>query len=370
MRKYLDRSASEKERKDLLHWVSSSRPEEVDGLWNEVWERTDDSVTIDELEWESLLKEVAGRKVHKNSSRVILRRVAGWAAAAAVLTAVFFAAKWMMTPESEMIYRTGFGETLKIVLEDGTKVDLNADSRLVWKKDWRSQSHREVYLEVEAYFDVEHIDMTEDSGRMPFDVQTQDVTIHVMGTAFNATSRRGKTEVLLEEGLIELSLKRIQLMEETKLVSGKESDIKISDKEESSDDADLHVLRMTPGDWISFSAEEDILVQKTKEDLEKTLEWKNGTLSYQDVEFQVMLQNLEDIYGKSFEVIDPELLERRVKIGIPYKSWITVKEMMEWMLKIEVVEINDTKVQIRSEEHTSELQSRGHLVCRLLLEKK
>src|SRR5690625_6086482 len=27
-------------------------------------------------------------------------------------------------------------------------------------------------------------------------------------------------------------------------------------------------------------------------------------------------------------------------------------------------------VQFRSEEHTSELQSRGHLVCRLLLEKK
>src|SRR5437870_9264648 len=27
-------------------------------------------------------------------------------------------------------------------------------------------------------------------------------------------------------------------------------------------------------------------------------------------------------------------------------------------------------VEIRSEEHTSELQSRGHLVCRLLLEKK
>src|SRR5690625_2171047 len=28
------------------------------------------------------------------------------------------------------------------------------------------------------------------------------------------------------------------------------------------------------------------------------------------------------------------------------------------------------KNQVRSEEHTSELQSRGHLVCRLLLEKK
>src|SRR5439155_25533055 len=31
---------------------------------------------------------------------------------------------------------------------------------------------------------------------------------------------------------------------------------------------------------------------------------------------------------------------------------------------------NITRRSVRSEEHTSELQSRGHLVCRLLLEKK
>src|SRR5690625_6826101 len=31
---------------------------------------------------------------------------------------------------------------------------------------------------------------------------------------------------------------------------------------------------------------------------------------------------------------------------------------------------NFAKNDVRSEEHTSELQSRGHLVCRLLLEKK
>src|SRR5207253_8826199 len=36
----------------------------------------------------------------------------------------------------------------------------------------------------------------------------------------------------------------------------------------------------------------------------------------------------------------------------------------------EVAVIPDGVVLIRSEEHTSELQSRGHLVCRLLLEKK
>src|SRR5690625_6986210 len=31
---------------------------------------------------------------------------------------------------------------------------------------------------------------------------------------------------------------------------------------------------------------------------------------------------------------------------------------------------DDVTLKVRSEEHTSELQSRGHLVCRLLLEKK
>src|SRR5690625_7014844 len=34
------------------------------------------------------------------------------------------------------------------------------------------------------------------------------------------------------------------------------------------------------------------------------------------------------------------------------------------------VRISEFKTENRSEEHTSELQSRGHLVCRLLLEKK
>src|SRR5207253_9399066 len=38
--------------------------------------------------------------------------------------------------------------------------------------------------------------------------------------------------------------------------------------------------------------------------------------------------------------------------------------------RVGVVQPGVQLVQIRSEEHTSELQSRGHLVCRLLLEKK
>src|SRR5690625_5774196 len=49
-----------------------------------------------------------------------------------------------------------------------------------------------------------------------------------------------------------------------------------------------------------------------------------------------------------------------------------VEEMLVWLRtgpsssRVERVDVQEA----RSEEHTSELQSRGHLVCRLLLEKK
>src|SRR5207253_3965370 len=40
------------------------------------------------------------------------------------------------------------------------------------------------------------------------------------------------------------------------------------------------------------------------------------------------------------------------------------------LLHMEIVQERQAEEPARSEEHTSELQSRGHLVCRLLLEKK
>src|SRR5690625_6917741 len=55
------------------------------------------------------------------------------------------------------------------------------------------------------------------------------------------------------------------------------------------------------------------------------------------------------------------------------KRWIRITEAALLSCKYCAISVlARTRVQsiIRSEEHTSELQSRGHLVCRLLLEKK
>src|SRR5690625_6120643 len=62
-----------------------------------------------------------------------------------------------------------------------------------------------------------------------------------------------------------------------------------------------------------------------------------------------------------------------VQAGIPVidggnlaQNIMTAIESVAQTLK----QIEQYQTQLRSEEHTSELQSRGHLVCRLLLEKK
>src|SRR5690625_6237946 len=45
-------------------------------------------------------------------------------------------------------------------------------------------------------------------------------------------------------------------------------------------------------------------------------------------------------------------------------------ELRDYGIKVSCVSPGSVDTGFRSEEHTSELQSRGHLVCRLLLEKK
>src|SRR3989449_5633146 len=66
---------------------------------------------------------------------------------------------------------------------------------------------------------------------------------------------------------------------------------------------------------------------------------------------------------------DEHAEERRptVQVGDPFTEKLLLEACLEVMRTGAVVGIQDMG---RSEEHTSELQSRLHLVCRLLLEKK
>lgn len=91
------------------------------------------------------------------------------------------------------------GGEFKILLEDGTEVWLNADSRLYYPRTFGPEERR-VRVEGEAYFSV-----TADSVR-PFYVETASQRIRVYGTAFNVRNYSEEPEVYttLEKGVISL----------------------------------------------------------------------------------------------------------------------------------------------------------------------
>src|SRR5690625_6134609 len=88
--------------------------------------------------------------------------------------------------------------------------------------------------------------------------------------------------------------------------------------------------------------------------LRRSIEGNNGTPSMKALDLFAKIEGLVDSANK----VD-------VNIGAGGRSNDDLEnELAELEKQLEAME------DARSEEHTSELQSRGHLVCRLLLEKK
>ncbi len=92
-----------------------------------------------------------------------------------------------------------YGKKSSVELEDGTKVWLNAGSKLAFP-DKFSGSKREVFLEGEAYFNVTH------DKNKPFFVKTKEVVVRVLGTKFNVSAYQADNEVMtvLVEGAVSL----------------------------------------------------------------------------------------------------------------------------------------------------------------------
>src|SRR5690625_5539290 len=77
----------------------------------------------------------------------------------------------------------------------------------------------------------------------------------------------------------------------------------------------------------------------------------------------------------SWIYIHPNEYEKNGLIYDTYRGGITrtiddQQKQFEFHADVKTGVVIDVQQTERSEEHTSELQSRGHLVCRLLLEKK
>jgi len=232
-----------------------------------------------------------------------------WRSAAAVM--FLLGGIWLFGPQEipeDLVFHTEYGETRNIELPDGSKVLLNANSKIIWNGAWEKRGLRSVELEGEAFFDVTGIDA------MHFEVNTADVKVDVKGTEFNVKQRGGETDVFLHSGKVHLEI-------------GGEL---------------LQSLEMDPGDFVKYDQQEKVLTSSTQNVLQQKASWVDGVLDFQDEKMSEILREFENLYGKTFRVEEDKLLDRRLDLSLPYANWDLIQRALEIALDVKFTITDDT----------------------------
>ena len=94
-------------------------------------------------------------------------------------------------------------QPVDVILEDGTLITINRDSRIRFKKKFASDE-RKVFLKGEAWFDVAS------DPASPFVIDAGSALVEVLGTSFNVNAYRENpvVEITVESGVVTLTSKQ------------------------------------------------------------------------------------------------------------------------------------------------------------------
>jgi len=163
---------------------------------------------------EEVLNRLLSSIEQAEAPRVSRARPRRWMAVAAVLALLVVAGGYWLLPnfwQPRLHYATGYGQQRRLVLPDGSRVVLNANSTLETSATWGPKTGREVWLRGEAYFSVAHKaapsvqNIATAPAPLKFVVHTGSLDVSVLGTKFNVNSRDGSTQVVLDEGKVQLT---------------------------------------------------------------------------------------------------------------------------------------------------------------------
>lgn len=153
------------------------------------------------------------------------------------------------------------GKRSTLILEDGTKVWVNAGSRVVYPVAFAG-GKREIYVNGEIFLEV-----TPDKKR-PFVVKTKEMEVQVLGTSFNVTAYETdrSASVVLVNGAVVIDTK---------------------DKEN---------VCLTPNNMFSYHEGESNIKEV---DVNNYILWREGLYTYKSENLSVILDRLSRYYGKS-----------------------------------------------------------------------
>jgi len=239
----------------------------------------DDGVFTDddtEQAWESIRQALQLSGETARPGPIVVQadsRFQGWRKIAAAVSLLLLAGSvylFMQRYNREVRYTTGYGNTRKIELPDGSLVTLNANSTLSFFPHWDGTHPREVRLQGEAFFSVLK---KPGAGNAKFRVYTSYLNVEVLGTQFNVKERRGNTQVVLNSGKIKLNSNLLPASD---------------------------TLIMKPGELVQLSGPRDTLVKKIVNP-EVYSSWRNNVLIFNQTPLYEVATLIEDTYGLKVE---------------------------------------------------------------------
>ncbi|MGV3559299.1 FecR family protein [Larkinella arboricola] len=273
------RSLSETERQSLRNTMLS-------GIWQQLDEKP--------------LEEKAANKPKKNvpvvskPGRVFPLPVIQWGAAAIVLLVSGWLLYLYLTGVQTI--QTAYGEQQTVELPDGSVVTLNGNSSLRFSADWGETGQREVWLEGEAFFGVQHT-----RNHQKFVVHTPDqLAVEVLGTRFNVRNRRGSTQIVLQEGKVKVT------------------------------DPAQQTYTLKPGEQVRYTQTKRQLTP-VRANLIRELAWKTPILLFTDQPVSEVLQEIRDSHGLQVELRNPTVGRELFSGSIPADD---VKQVLSKIEKI------------------------------------
>ena len=217
-----------------------------------------------------------------------------------------------------IVYNTKYAQVKNITLPDGSKVTLNANSQLKLSSDWSTQGDRQVWLEGEAYFEVEKKLAT----GQKFIVHTKDMDVEVLGTKFNVNTRHQKAIVSLEEGKIKLS------------VNGQIKQIlKKNYKEE--------IIEMKPGELVTVDSAKGIAVTNVK-NIDFHSGWVRNEYHFNNTSLKEIATLIKDIHGYNVMADDDKLLQQVITGDLRAANLQELINILSVTFKLKIVVKNNT----------------------------
>ncbi len=184
------------------------------------------------------------------------------------------------------------GEKSQLVLSDGTKIWVNAGSKLRFPNRFGGKS-REVWLDGEAFFEV-----AKDKSK-PFYVRTSDLNIKVLGTTFNVKAYNDENiiETTLLEGLVSLE-RKIDSDKDVKEIFLQPNHKAVYLKNETS-----MVTEEIKREVATPIQAREIMITKPVQ-TELSVAWRDGKLIFEDETLESIAIKLERRYDVNIHIED------------------------------------------------------------------